>query len=166
MDIIKNWENIQRLFKKALSSSGHYAIATVTPEGLPHITPIGSLIFLEPGHAFYFEEYPKNLPHNLEENPNVCILAANSGFFFMLTSMIRGRFNSPCAIRLYGTAGPRRVATDREIDLWMKKVKVFKRTKGYKIVWDNMHVVRDLKFTDARCVYFGEMTKDAYALFK
>ena len=58
MQLIENWKVIKRLFNRSFNSSFHYALATVNDKGEPHVTPIGSLILLEPGHGVYFEEFP------------------------------------------------------------------------------------------------------------
>ena len=51
MDIDADWHVIKRLFRKSFASSIHYAIATVTQDGEPHVTPIGSLILGSPEYA-------------------------------------------------------------------------------------------------------------------
>ncbi|MBI5483508.1 MAG: pyridoxamine 5'-phosphate oxidase family protein [Deltaproteobacteria bacterium] len=165
MNIESNWKSIRRIFKQAFRSSLHYAMATVTPEGLPHVTPIGSLLLREPGHAIYFEEFTLNMPHNLENNKNVCVLAVRSGLLFWLSALIRGGFNSPPGIRLHGTVGPPRPATDGEIALWQHRVRRLRGTRGYETMWANMGTVRDVKFTSADSIHMAEMTRAAGACF-
>jgi len=166
MHIVTNWKDIRQMFATVFRSSQHYTIATITPEGFPHITPIGSVILREPGHAIYFEEFAQNLPRNLEQNPNVCILAVRTGYFYWLTALLRGRFESAPAVRLHGTVGPAREATKEEIALWQHRVRRVKRTRGYDLLWKNMRTVRDVQIQQADTVRLGAMTTEAWAKFE
>lgn len=158
MDINTDWHLIKLLFRKSFASSFHYAIATVTEDGKPHVTPIGSLILGLPGHGVYFEEFPSRLPENLSKNPQLCVLAVNSSRWFWLTSLIRGRFNGMPAVRLLGEAGELRLATEKEIALWQKRVRSVRFTKGHAKIWKNMRMVREVRFTSIEPVNIGEMT--------
>ena len=158
MDIRENWEVVKRLFKESFKSSFHYAIATVSENGKPHITPIGSLILSKPGHGFYFEEFPQNLPRNLGSNNQVCVLAVNSSKWFWFTSLVGGKFSSPPAVRLHGEAGELREATDKEIALWQKRVQPVSFSKGHAEMWRRMSMVRDIKFSKVEPVHIREMT--------
>ena len=159
MQIHQDWPEIRQVFNAAFNSSSHYAVATVSPDGEPHITPIGSLILTEPGKGFYFEEFPSRLPQNLATNPQLSVLAVNSGLWFWLKSLFRGRFAQSPAVRLYGRAGERRWATEEEIAQWHKRVHSARHTKGYKILWQNMSTVRELEFHRAEPVRLGVMTQ-------
>ena len=158
MDIHTDWHLIKRLFRTSFASSFHYAIATVTEDGKPHVTPIGSLILGSPGHGMYFEEFPSRLPGNLSTNSQLCVLAVNSSKWFWLTSLIRGRFYSMPADRLLGEAGEVRNATAREMALWQKRVRSVRFTRGHAKIWRDMQAVRDIKFTGIEPVHIGEMT--------
>jgi uncharacterized protein len=92
MDLITNWKEVKSLFKKSFRSSFHFSVATVTEDGEPHVTPIGSLILGEPGHGFYFEEFPQHLPRNLGSNKKICVMAVNSNKWYWLKSLVMGRF--------------------------------------------------------------------------
>jgi len=160
MEMRADWQAIKRLFRSSFSSSFHYAIATVTENGEPHITPIGSLVLGEPCRGFYFEEFPRRLPLNLANKNQVCVLAVNSSRWFWLTALVRGRFTSIPAIRLHGRAGDLRDATDEERTLWQKRVKRLRLTKGYDLMWRNMRSVREIEFTRVEPVNLGAMTRD------
>jgi len=159
MDINTDWPAIKRLFKRSFSSSFHYAISTVTKDGEPHVTPIGSLILGAPGQGVYFEEFPSRLPENLENNSQVCVLAVNSGRWFWLRSLIKGRFGEMPAIRLYGKAGKLREATETENALWQKRVRSVRFTKGHELMWQRMGTVREIEFTGVESVHIGQMTE-------
>ncbi len=142
MELIANWAEIKSLFKQSFISSFHFAIATVTENGEPHVTPIGSLILGKPGHGIYFEKFPRHLPQNLGSNRQICVLAVNSGKWFWLRSLLRGKFKTPPAVRLYGVVGDLREATDTEIALWQKRVKSVSFSKGHAMMWGDMSRVR------------------------
>ena len=162
MNLLSNWKEVKILFKDSFKSSFHYALATVTENGDPHVTPIGSLILDKPGHGFYFEKFPKHLPHNFGSNKQVCVLAVNSSRWFWLKSLVGGKFASPPAVRLYGVAGELREATDAEIALWQKRVRRVSFSKGHALMWQDMSMVREIMFTRAEPVHIGEMTRGTW----
>ncbi len=158
MEIETHWPAIKQLFKQAFGSSLHYAIASVNANGEPHITPIGSIILGQPGKAIYFERFPKQLPLNLQTNNKICVLAVNSSRWYWLKSLFAGKFANPPAIRLIGTAGKLRPATEQEITLWHRRVKPLRFTKGHALMWAGMSVVRELEFTHAEPIQIGKTT--------
>ncbi len=160
---MENWPEIRRLFGASFRSSFHYAVASITEDGQPHVTPIGSLILGRPGFGVYFEEFTHRLPKNYRTNQRVCVLAVNSGGWFWIRSLIKGGFSSPPAVRLHGIAGKRRVATEGEIGLWQKRVRPVGFTKGHKMMWAHMKMVREIEFTRIEAVHMGDMTRDAWA---
>ncbi len=162
MDMENNWKTIRKLFRDTFKSSFHYAIATVSETGEPHVTPIGSLVLGKPGKGFYFEEFTKQLPSNLKTNQQVCVLAVNSGRWFWLTSLLKGGFKQPPSLRLYGTVGKRREATATEIALWQKRVKSVSFSKGHAMMWANMKMVREIEFHRILPVHMGAMTREAW----
>ena len=159
MEIGKHWKIIQMLFQESRGSSLHYAVATVNADGSPHITPIGALLLREDKTGFYFDEFPVYMARNLEREPRVCILAVNSSPQFWQKSLVAGRFETPPAVRLMGTAGKRREGTEEEIALWQDHVKLARGTKGHDIMWKNMRMVRDISFDAFGPVLCGEMTE-------
>ncbi len=163
MDIRENWKEVKSLFKESFKSSFHYAIATVSEGGEPHVTPIGALILGKPGHGFYFEKFPQHLPRNLGSNKKVCVLAVNSSRWFWIKSLVGGKFTSPPAVRLHGVAGELREATDKEIALWQKKVQRVSFSKGHALMWRSMSMVRDIEFTKVEPVHIGEMTSGSWS---
>jgi hypothetical protein len=164
MDLIENWNDVKRLFRDSFKTSFHYSIATVTGKGEPHVTPIGSLILGKPGQGCYFEKFPQHLPQNLETNRQVCILAVNSSRCFWLLSLLAGKFSRPPAVRLHGVAGDLRKATDQEIELWQRRVRRVRFTRGHAMMWRTMNVVRDVELTRIEPVAIGEMTEGGWAV--
>lgn len=152
------WPAIRKVFWSAFLSSVHYAIASVDAEGNPHVTPIGTVILSEqPGRGFFFQQFTTALPANADGNARVCVLAVNSGRLFWLRSLLTGKFPSAPAIRLYGTLGPVRKATDEEVRLWKRRVWPAALTRGYAKIWANMTMVREFDFTEARPMRIATM---------
>jgi hypothetical protein len=116
----------------------------------------------EPGRAIYFEEFTQRMPLNFRDNQHVCVLAVRSGLLFWLWSLIRGGFRTPPAIRLHGTVGVSRPATDAEIRLWHRRVGRLRFTRGYQILWAGMRTVREIYFTHADAIHVGRMTSDCW----
>jgi hypothetical protein len=58
---------------------------------------------------------------------------------------------------LLGTAGQTREGTTEEIGLWQKKIGFTRSMKGYKIMWEGMHRVRDIKFDSFEPIDLGSM---------
>jgi hypothetical protein len=163
MDIINNWKAVKTLFRESFKTSFHYSIATVSESGEPHVTPIGSLILGQPGKGFYFEEFTSTLPKHYASNRQICVLAVNSGRWFWLKALIKGKFTAPPAVRLYGTVGQRREATTTEITLWHKRVKSVRFSKGHSLMWANMKMVRDIEFSKIIPVHMGQMTRETWS---
>lgn len=154
-----DWAMARGMFRRAFRSSFHYAIATVGEDGSPHVTPIGSVLLNEPGHGIFFDIFTSQLSQNLDRDPRVCVLAVDSGKSFWLASLIRGRFSAPPALRLTGTAGPRRPSSSTERQRWLRRVRPLSRLKGHQLLWGDLAHVRDLTIHSALPVRVGTMTK-------
>ncbi|MBD1581993.1 pyridoxamine 5'-phosphate oxidase family protein [Pseudoalteromonas sp. S16_S37] len=159
----QQWNEVKQLCKATLQSSLHFSIASVDKHGLPHITPIGSLMLGHlaegQGHGCYFEMFTKNMSSNIDHNSTVCILAVNSSKWFWLQSLIKGRFYAPPAVRLLAQVGPLRKASDAEIQRWQKRVKPLSFSKGHRLMWRSMSHVRDVTVTEIKPVKIGKMTQ-------
>ena len=158
MEIGNHWETIQMVFQQSLLSSLHYAIATVNRDGSPHVTPIGALFLRENKTGFFFDLYSVSMSGNLERDQRVSILAVNSDASYWQASFLIGRCETPPAVRLLGTVGPKRDATEQEVGMWRKHVEFARGMKGYDLLWGNMRFVRDIYFDAFEPVDMGEMT--------
>lgn len=160
-DLASHWPEIRRVYNRALLAGLHATLATVGEDGTPHATPIGSLRLKRDCTGVYFEMFTRQMPANLAVNQQVCVLAVNSGKWFWIRSLMRGRFIEPPGIRLIGNAGERRPATDEEIAWWQRRVRPLRFTSGYEKLWSTKHLVnvRELHFTDFRPLQIGEMTQ-------
>jgi hypothetical protein len=149
----------RKVFRRALRTSLHYAMATVGEDGAPHLTPIGSVLLSDPGRGIYFDIFSSQLSQNLDRDPRVCVMAVDSGKSFWLASLARGHFTAPPALRLTATAGPRRPATLSEQRRWLRRVRPVRRLRGHQLLWGNLTHVRDLTFHTALPVHLGKMTE-------
>ncbi|GAB2506211.1 pyridoxamine 5'-phosphate oxidase family protein [Nocardia heshunensis] len=151
------WGQVREIAERARRSTGHFAIASVDPEGIPNITPVGTVFFRDDSTAFYFDQYTSTLARNLDTNPQICLLAVDSGSGFWFRSLLRGRFSTLPGVRLYGTAGPRRPATESELNQVRNRVRPMQFLKGGRLLWSNFTHVRDITFTTARPVRYPVM---------
>jgi general stress protein 26 len=159
MDVVTHWDAICRIVEKTLKTTGFCAMATTNPDGSPHLAPIGSLILHAPGQAYYFEKFPVTMRRNIDHDPRVCVLAAHGGFLRTMTALFRGRFATAPGVRLSGTAGELRPATEAEDRVWRERIKMFRCLKGYDLLWKDMAHVRDIRFDSFEPVRVGLMTK-------
>jgi hypothetical protein len=159
MELHENWGEVEALFRDSFKSSFHYAVATVGEDGQPHITPIGSLILGEPGRGFYFEKFARQLPANIANNRRICVLAVNSSLWFWLKSLLLGRFGRLPAVRLYGVANELRKADERELAQWRRRVRRVRFSRGYRLMWRDMSMVREIEFDRIEPVTVGAMTR-------
>lgn len=162
MEIGEHWKTIQALFQESQNSSMHFAVATVNQDGSPNVSPIGALFLRDDKTGFYFDEFPVNMSENIERNSQVCILAVNSDVGFWQKSLFAGRFVTPPAVRLKGSAGEKREGTEEEIAMWQNHVKAAQATKGYSLMWKDMRMVRDIYFDSFEPVWLGEMTQSLW----
>jgi nitroimidazol reductase NimA-like FMN-containing flavoprotein (pyridoxamine 5'-phosphate oxidase superfamily) len=158
MELRDNWRQIKIAFERSIKSSRHSAIATVSADGSPHVTPIGFVFLRDDFSAYYFEEYAKKLPLNLAHNPRVCLLLVDSGSTFWLRSLFRGRFDSAPGIRLHGVAGEVRIASEQEKAAYRARVKSVRKLRGYDLIWRDLNHVRDIKLQSFDPVVYPKMT--------
>ncbi len=154
----RDWPGTRRMFRRAFRSSFHYSIASVAVDGSPHVTPIASVLLTEPGRGIFFDIFTAQLSANLDRDPRICVMAVDSSRRFWFASLRRGRFIEPPALRLVGTAGPRRPATAVEQERWLRRVRPIRRLKGHDLLWGELPLVRDLTFENAMPVRLGRMT--------
>ena len=122
------------------------------------MTPIGHVFLRENRTAFYLEAHARKLPHNLDQNPRVCLLLVNSRGLFWARSLFKGRFSSPPGMRLIGIAGRRRDATDEEKATYMARVGPFRMTKGYERIWKDLGFVCDIQLERVEPVLYPVLT--------
>lgn len=146
MDIQQHWPEIQQVIAKARKSNRFFSIATVGPEGNPHVTPMGHVFFRDNMTGYYFDAYSKAMPENFRHNRQICLMAVNSGTGFWLKSLFRGRFDSAPAVRLFGEVSDPRPATEDEVNHLHKRIGITRRLKGHQMLWSGLERVRDIRF--------------------
>ena len=170
MEIGEHWERIVKIANRSFTSSYYFSIASIDSNRMPHITPIGSLILGNNKKGIYFENYPINLPKNIKNNKNVCVLGVDSRVISTVKALLKKKFTDDPGIRLWGIAGERRKATDEEIEMLHKKLQslvpligpLISKLKGYKLLFGDLKYVREIQFHSFEPVRFGEMTRDLY----
>jgi len=159
MDLQDNWQEIRAHFNRSVRSSLHVSIGSVSKDGNPTVTPIGSLFLNKGQKGFYFERYTVSLPLNSKYNRHICVLGVYSSKWFWIRSLLKSKFSKPPAIKLYGVLGDRREATEIELARLKKRTKLFKISKkGYDYLWGDMKYVREISFTKIEKMKLGNMT--------
>lgn len=142
------------------SKSFGFSFATVNPDGTPHVTPIGSLILSEDEpKGVYFQIFTSQMTQNLEHNNRVCILAVHSSKWFLIRSVLSGKFKTPPGVRLSGTVGEKRIATEDEIQSLKKNLGLLGRTLKVGPGGLNIKYVQDIHFDSVKPVLVGKMTR-------
>jgi len=158
MDLLANWNKIRQHFNRSFKSNFHVSIASVDADNNPTVTPIGSLFLNHDQTGFYFEKFPSKLPEHVRVNKNICVLGVNSGTFFWIKSLFKGKFDKHPAIKLYGKLGERRKATDKEINRLNRRMKATNGLKGNTYLWGSMQYIREIQFIKAEKINLGKMT--------
>jgi len=149
------WTQVRHHFTKCQKLNLHQVIASIDKDGMPRLTPIGT-VFLNDDHTgFYFERYCATLPMNVTDHPEICIMAVNTGRLYWFRSLFLGRFKGSPAVKLYGSLGQRRTATARELKRLHRRLNFAKSLKGYQLLWDDMVHVREFKISKTSIVTFG-----------
>jgi len=159
MDLIKNWPRIRKHFNKSFRSNLFVSIASVDLNNSPTVTPIGTLFLNDNQTGFYFEKFPSKLPQNAKSNRHVCLLAVNSNRLFWIKALFKKRFSDFPAIKLYGELVQKREATSQEITRLRRRMRLTNGLKGNTYLWQDMRMVRILKFTKAEQINLGVMTQ-------
>ena len=160
INLKKDWNNIRIHFSKSMASSMYVSIASVDENQMPTVTPIGSLFLNRDQTGFYFEKFATKLNKNSTQNKNICVLAVNSSKWFWLQSLFKGSFSQYPAVKLYGELGDKREATAKEKRAFRRRTRSTKILKGHQYLWNDMSMIREIKFTKAEKINLGKMTRE------
>ncbi|AJY76876.1 pyridoxamine 5'-phosphate oxidase family protein [Paenibacillus beijingensis] len=150
-------------WRDVASRSFGFSFATVNPDGTPHITPIGSLILSkDQPKGLYFPIFTSQMAQNHEHNNRVCILAVNSSKWFLLRSFLFRKFKTPPGVRLSGTVGEKRIATEDEIQSLKENLGLLGRFIKVGPGGLNIKYVRDIHFDSVKPVSVGKLTKGLF----
>jgi len=158
MSLAQHWPEIRKIFQRANS----YLVASISPDGFPHMSPIGTLWLRDDMTGYYLERFPEALPRNLDHCDRVEVIALDGSPGTWLRGLLKGRFPSLPAMRLRGHAGPRRPATDVEQARWQRKVRRLRFTKGHALLWREMTHARDIRFDAFDPIRLGAMTEGLF----
>jgi hypothetical protein len=163
MDAVTTWPMVRALAKRTFPSSLHFAFATVNPDGTPHVTPIGSLMLApDRPEGVFFEVFSRQMVRNLDERPQVCVLAVNSSAATWLMALLRGHFTAPPAVRLLGTVGPRREASAAEVARWRRRTRGLWRLDGGRNLWGQLRYARTIRFDAVEPIHLGKLTRNVW----
>lgn len=154
MDLMRNWPQIKAVFRQSF----FFVVSTVREDGSPHACPIGSIFLRNDGTGFYFEMFTRTTPKNFGHTRRLCVTAINTSLRFWLFALLQGRFPSPPAVRVLGTAKERREAHPQEVQWWQRRTRHLRWMKGYKLLWSDLRIVRELEFDAFEPVLMGKMT--------
>lgn len=157
------WPNIRRAVLRGQASSLHCSISSVGEDGLPTVTPIGTVFLHDFPGGFFFDRYTSALARNVDASRNsICLMSVDSSKLFWLRSFLIGQFIAPPGVRLYGTAGSLREATPVEQSQIASRVRPTRWLKGSRLIWSSFTHVRDLQFTSFRPVTYPAMMENLW----
>lgn len=151
-------EKVKPLFSGAVFCS----VATVSDAGIPHVSPIGSVVLTDETKGWFFQKFTKSIPKNTEQCEYATIMAVNDGKWFWLKSVLKGQFKKPPAMRVLVKLGQLRPATEKEAEKFQRRVGIFKRTKGYAMMWQQMAQIREFEILEYKPVFIGKMTQKQF----
>jgi hypothetical protein len=157
MELQEHWPEILAVLDNAKRSNRYFSIATVTPDGNPHVTPIGHVFFRRNLTGYYFDAYSSAMPKNFAVNRRVCVMGVNTSAWFWLRALFRGQFAAAPGVRLFGEVGEPRAATAEEIAQLAQSIKTTRALKGHQILWGKLDRVRDIRFDGFAPVVYPQM---------
>ncbi|MGJ8662616.1 MAG: pyridoxamine 5'-phosphate oxidase family protein [Marinicella sp.] len=151
-------QKIKPLYSQAIFCS----VATVSPDGIPHVSPIGSVVLTDHTSGWFFQKFTRNIPLNTEQCEYASIMAVNDGKWFWLKALLKGQFKQPPAMRLLVKLGKLRPATEEEAQKFKRRVSLFKHTKGHAMMWQDMAQIREFEIIEYKPVFIGKMTHQQF----
>lgn len=142
--------------KNLIKNNLYCSVSTVSKEGFPHVSPIGS-VYLQDQHQGYFIEMFSKSCQNHAGN-KACIMAVNTSITFWIKSLFKGRFATPPAVRLLVTLEEKRAITPQEMARFHRRVRFFRKLKGYQLMWSSARFVRPFTVDKVIPVKIGKMT--------
>lgn len=91
MNIKDDWQKVKSVLEQGQASSIYCSIATVNPDSTPHITPVGTVFLRDDQTGYFFDHYAEALGKNIDQNPDVCVMAVNAGRLFWFKSLLKVR---------------------------------------------------------------------------
>ncbi len=149
-----------QVLRRTVARAGFCAVASVNADGSPHLTPIGSVwLEKEPGKAMMFQRFTRQLPENAAHEERICLLATRNDAWFWIKALIAGRFATPPGVRILARLGPPRPARPEEVARFHGRMKLFRWTRGFRLLWGELRLARDLYIEAVLPVVIGPMSK-------
>jgi uncharacterized protein len=152
-----HWPRIVDSFRRAQASSFHCTIASVDADGLPTITPIGTLFLREDCTGYFFDAHTSALGRNVARDARVCVAAVDARRGFWFRSLLLGRSIAPPGVRLYGTVNTARPATAAERAAVARRTRMTRGLRGHRLLWRHFESVRGIHFDAFRPVRYPAM---------
>ncbi|MDR1791593.1 MAG: hypothetical protein LBR20_08120 [Propionibacteriaceae bacterium] len=149
LDVVKDWARAKAYLEKAMDKAFYVSFATVGADGVPTVTPIGSLVLNDDQTGFYMERFPRSIPANAAHNPNFCLLAENMKLRSAIKEFRNGGWGG---LRLFGTLGEKREASAAEIGRIRDRLPFGHFKRGGGLLLANTVYVRDLSFRRAEAL--------------
>ncbi|MCA9793711.1 MAG: pyridoxamine 5'-phosphate oxidase family protein [Candidatus Eremiobacteraeota bacterium] len=146
-----DWRTVRRFVHRRT----YFCAVGVLEQGAVRLFPIGSLRLDNEGNATYFEVFARPV----DEGQPVTFLAVDMNLWFWLVSLLRGKFTHPPAIRMQGTLGPRRLATEAEKARFHRAVGWLRYTRGGRLLWFDAKHTREVRMHEVATVRAGRMTR-------
>ncbi len=153
------WPEVRRLVMR----SRYVSMASVDADGQPRVTPIGSLMLKRDGTGCYGELFAHGLGHNVDRDARVTILAVTTSRPLWLDALIRGRFRAIPAARLRARVGALRESSEQERQLWYRRIRGVRWTRGSRMIWEHLPHVREVRVEAIEPVRIGPMTRHLWA---
>ncbi len=148
-----------RSLRHTVARAGFCAVASVNADGSPHLTPIGSVwLDREVGKAMLFQRFTRKLPENAQREERICLLATRNDAWFWIKALLSGRFSEPPGVRIFARLGPPRAARAEEIARFHNRMKLFRWTRGFRLLWADLRLARDLEIESVAPVVIGPMS--------
>lgn len=163
MDIRHHWPEILRVLRASKRSTRHFSIATVTPDGRPHVTPIGHAFFREDMTGYYFDAYSHAMPLHFAHSPRICLMAVTISTKLWLPALFKAKFSAPPGVRLFGEVGAARAATAAEIAELAQSIRATRALRGHKLLWGDLRRVRDMRFDGFAPVQYPVMCEGLWS---
>jgi hypothetical protein len=144
---------------KDLVKNSMYCTLATTIDGHPHCSPIGSIYLNDEKSGYYLEMMTTSAAKTLPNCGKACLLAVNTSSLFWVRSLLKGRFDTPPAVRLQIRLGDLRPSTEIEVKRFQKRVRFFRGWKGYRILWSRPGRTREFTIEKVVPVSLGEMTR-------
>jgi hypothetical protein len=152
LDLDRDWPAILAYVDQAMKATYYVALATVDPDGVPTVTPIGSLVLNADRTGFFLERFPRTLGRNAEQNKNFCFLAENTRKWQILQQVRKGGY---FGVKLTGVLGERRPATPADVTRINHRIRFTRRKRAEQMLLGDAPQVRDLTVTRGDAIILG-----------